>query len=184
MKKILILLSVLIAVSAMASNYPTDYCNQSVSVQHEGPLMVASVASGCFGKVVFGYKKSGLLVSSMTSKVDLVVKGICEKRGVQLQKQTVVVMGREWHGTGYMSSAMNPYKFAPDECSVGGTSGVQFRYEFAFSDGQGNWDSRGGANYHMRSLFWDGSGRQYKTNEAGDDINMKAWDIIVSEMSL
>lgn len=178
--KFLSLLLVLVGFvsNVQASNYPPDYCDQIVTIRHDGPALIANVGSGCWSAVVLGYKKWGKLADSGLNKIDAVVVGKCNRdENTVMTKTTTIVLGREWHGTGYMSAPFSPYSVLPDGCYYGPNRNLQVKVEVAFSDGRGNWDSK-----HLDHWFPVPEDQRFKTNEAGGSINFKAWNFIVSEM--
>jgi hypothetical protein len=121
-----------------------------------------------------GYKRSGILAKDSNESLDAVVTGSC---GTGSLHQTIIKLGREWHGTGYMNSPVSISSLLPQDCqSVPGQS-----LSVAFSDGKGHWDSVYGQNYNISvSQLW--SGFTYNTKEFGPDVGLEAWNIIVKSM--
>lgn len=162
---------------ALASNYPPDYCHQNVRVLHDGPGLFAHVGSGCDGMEIFGYKKSGYLAYSNPEYVDAVVVARCNDDG-RVNVKTIR-LGREWHGTGYMSEPLSFYHFIPSGCDTGA------KLEVAYT-ADGKWDSRYGYNFgHFDYGFYNDQRdiATFATHEAGwGQIVMSAWDFIVEQM--
>ena len=171
-----------VASTANASNYPPDYCHQIVRVLHQGPVLFATVASGCDGGgLVIGYKNSGYLARKGAHQLDAVITSSCQlSDGSRVTKETVVKLGREYHGTGYMSGEIDGYSLLPDNCRYG----LDAPIAVAFSDGRGDWDSQYGANYRFVSRDFNRYGKAIPTHEQSYNgkPSFKAWDIIVNEM--
>lgn len=190
--KILLVLLALAPLSSEASNYPPDYCRQRVYTTSEGPLLVGYVASGCGSSAVIGYKKSGVLAKSLDSPVALsaVITGKCtliastdkNKLGDELIYKSTIQLGREYHGTGYMSAPISLYDFAPSPCLYQGRGSVKIVLNVAFSDNQGNWDSKYGVDYqvNLREL---GAGQSYLSQDDGLGIGLDSWNFIIQKMS-
>ena len=156
------------------SNYPGNYCDQVVRTLEDGPSVYASISSGCGSQSVIGYKNSGLLAAANPDSIEAIIVAGCAEIAIT----TVVEMGREWNGTGYMSEPFNMYARVPEQCYR--SSDVYISY--AFSDGE-NWDSRFGANYgNFPSRTRDFE--VYQTGEVSHDgrPNLKVWDHIINVM--
>lgn len=163
-----------------ASNYPPDYFHQIVRAKHDGAVLFAHVGSGCNSHEVVGYKGWGKLAASNPESIDAVIKGTCQKDGNTYSKISVLVLGKEWHGNGYLSNQFETWNLQPSECW--GSRDVEL--SFAFS-ANGQWDSLDGANYVLPNWFAPSNEiKMYNTKEGNcTSVNFKAWDFIVSEMS-
>lgn len=160
--------------AVLASNYPADYCHQVVRIKHDGPGMFAHVGSGCDQGFVIGYKNSGFLAYHNPEKIDVIAVASCDN----LTKTTVIPLGKEWNGTGYMSEKLSYYSLKPNNCHKADLS-------FAFSNGQ-QWDSNGGYNYgHFGyGMYGNNDVEVFKTHQVGyGNINLRAWEIIVEAMT-
>ena len=165
----------LLSTGAVASNYPSDYCDQHVRIKHEGPALFAHVGSGCDSAEIIGYKKWGILAQGNPESIDAIIIAECEDE----TRKTVVTLGREWHGTGYMSEPLSYYSLVPRSCYS-----HKSKISLAFSDGY-QWDSKNGANYgHFGYGFYSYDFvEEHDTNEPGHGrVNFKAWDVIVEAM--
>ncbi len=177
MKTSLIVAGLALSSQALASNYPSDYCHQIVRTVHDGAALFAHVGSGCGGYEVIGYKDHGILANNNPEFIDAIVVGSCGSDS----HTSVVRVGREWHGNGYVSEGLSFYNLIPQNCDDVGQASIQV----AFS-ANGQWDSRYGRNYDFsQQIFYT---RQdvnvFKTNEVGGyGINLPAWNFIVSEMA-
>ena len=173
------LLFALPSVQASISNYPPEYVYQKVHVLHQGSALFGYVGSGILSTMVLGYKKSGSLASTAPDFIDAVVTADCPKPdGSWARKTSVVRMGKEWNGTGYMSSELDYYHFMSGGC---GYQQLE-QLHLAFSDGKGHWDSHEGQNY---LLIWNqlvNSPVSFATQEGGSTINPRAWSFIIDEM--
>jgi hypothetical protein len=167
-----------LATGADASNYPPDYCDQTVSVVHRQHALLAQVGGGCGSYLAIGYKAAGPLARGNPDFIDAVVVGECAVGTEVHRKTSVVRLGREWHGTGYMSEARSPYSFAPEACA-----GQSPTLGLAFTDGVA-WDSRDGANYlYAAGDFRGPEAAVFDTNTPGTgDINLPAWSFIIEQM--
>lgn len=163
-----------VAGAALASNYPSDYCQQRVYSINNGPSLLARVGSGCTDQLAIGYKNSGVLASSQVEEIDAVVTGSCKISS--LEKVTVVKLQKEWNGTGYMNKP-DYTSFYPQDCHRDSLKKIAV----AYSDGQGNWDSRYGDNYNatMEDFYNAGS---TLSSSYGPEIGIDAWKIIINEM--
>lgn len=167
----------LVSQSADASNYPPGYCNQNVRVLEMGPALFAHVGSGCGDHQVIGYKNSGILAAHNPDAIDAVIVGSCDENGVHHRKTSVVRLGREWHGNGYLSEAHSYSNYKPSQC-------WNAKIEVAFS-ANGNWDSLGGANYVYEGYGFYGRNdvTTFNTNEVGyGQVNLAAWAFIVDQL--
>ncbi len=141
MKRLIALGLALSSISALASNYPSDYCHANVRICEDGPAIFANIHSGCnsTGVYVIGYKKAGVLGSNLF--VDAIVNF---KYGNSQTVQLDFRVTPDWNNLGFLTSGIDLWSAtgrvnsdAPTDISI------------AFSDGHGIWDSRGGANYHF-----------------------------------
>lgn len=173
-----------LAATAMASNYPPDYTDESVIFHQDGSFLIARAGSGCGSVEVLGYKNSGYLAQFHPEKVSAYVTVTCVSNNYGNREETkrtrVIDLGREWHGNGYLSTAMQDspfdhYSFFLNQCS---TTVVQL----AFTDNMGHWDSRYGQNYTIDAdtVFANQTG--IKTGVRGCSMSFQAWDIIVGAM--
>lgn len=170
MKMIYSLIFSLSAFTALASNYPSDYCNAHVRICENGPGVVALVTSGCnSGAYVIGYKKSGILANN--SFVDAVLQ-------LNFNNSTVkkdIRITPDWHNLGFLTPQMNLWDL------VVNTGYVQINsISIAFSDGKGGWDSQSGANYNYPvGKSEDDKCYSVKTNEDFmTQVPFAAWNII------
>jgi hypothetical protein len=163
-----------VAGAALASNYPSDYCQQRIYAINNGPSLLARVGSGCTDQLAIGYKNSGVLASSQVEVIDAVVTGSCNISSAQ--KVTVVKLQKEWNGTGYMNKP-DYTSYYPQECARDSLKKIAV----AYSDGKGNWDSRYSANYNatMEDFYNVGS---ILSRSFGPEIGLDAWNIIINEM--
>jgi hypothetical protein len=163
-----------------ASNYPPDYCHQKVRVLHQGPMLFAQVASGCGSTLVMGYKKSGVLYANHKDSINAVITASCTLNGTSHSQTTTVQLGKEWHGTGYLTTDLNVDRWKPYECFYV----ANMEYAIAFVDRDGNWDSRNSENYKFRLTEVTMSENYFDTKEdATYGVNLKAWDYIIGEMA-
>lgn len=171
----------LVGSAALASGYPADYCHQVVRATHDGPVLFAHVGSGCESLEIIGYKNSGILAAEAPEAIDAVIVATCHENGTMHTRTSVVRLGREWHGTGYMSAPMHFSDFVPNVHECYGKSKVSF----AFS-ANGKWDSRDGQNYgHFGFGFYNDSREvvTHQTHQVGyGSVNLSAWDFIVGQM--
>ena len=97
-----------------------------------------------------------------------------------MRKQSVIELGREYHGTGYMSAPLDMSRFQPATCFGGWAIAI------AFSDGQGGWDSLNGANYMFSEGEFDGHNPAHahfnSQQSTYNGVNLAVWDFIVAEM--
>lgn len=130
----------LVSVSALASNYPADYCYANVRICEDGPAVFAQVSSGCnSGVYIIGYKKAGML--GQGAYVDAVAKfHMGNNAPVNLNFR----ISPDWNSLGFLTSGLSVWDFY----GMAGRGPVT-EVAIAFSDSYGNWDSRNGANYHF-----------------------------------
>lgn len=184
MKKIAVLLALALQIQvASASNYPPDYSHQTVYAIHRGPALFAHVGSGTISGDVIGYKPRGVLARSNPEFIDAIIIVNCNTSAGSASRNYVVRLGREYHGNGYLNDGtLSLQSFGYNTCFGGNIS-----FEFAFSDGRGNWDSNYGRNYPLAfDEFFDRRARVsvFPTGEGSGfgKINLKAWDFIVGQM--
>src|SRR4051812_17333020 len=110
--------------SASASNYPPSFWYQNVTVRSEGSALLAEVSSGFMSVLVLGYRYDSKAFGTNPDVVDAVIVGECRTHdGSSSSKKTVVQLGREWNGAGYLSSSLgSTLSFYPDNCFYGETS--------------------------------------------------------------
>lgn len=176
MKTALVFLGLAISSQALASGYPAGYCDQIARVSHNGPVVFAHVGSGCESLEVLGYKASGMLANGNPDFIDAVVSTICDNQ----RKTTVVRLGREWNGKGYLSSAFSVYEYLPAGCYPSSDTSIGFAFT-----ANGQWDSRFGQNYPHPRLGSNRGGNDtvFNTRQAGHGtIVLDAWHFIVNEM--
>lgn len=184
MKKILLLVAVALSSQlALASNYPSDYCDQSVVAIHEGPALFAHVGSGCLSGDVIGYKNNQVLSRSNPSYIDAIVIIGCNTGSGSATRTMTVRLGREYRGNGYVSDGNLDLRSMGYNMCFGGS----ITYQIAFSDGKNNWDSNYGRNYHINPLDFSQAGGnvvRYNTHEGSGfgKINLKAWAFIVDQL--
>ena len=176
MKMALSILAFAISSQALASNYPANYCHQVVRALHDGPALFANVSSGCGSQQVIGYEANGVLAADNPDFVDAVVVAKC---GPDI-RTSVVRLGREWHGKGYMSAGHSFYSYLPQGC-------YPFREDriYVSFSANGRWDSRYGQNYSFsgQDFYERNDVRVFETHEQGTEyVGLRAWDFIVSEM--
>lgn len=192
MKRVLFfILGALFSTVASASNYPPSAFHQTVRLIHDGPALFTHVSTGIgwMAKDLIAYQSSGYLAAFNPDTLDAVITAKCTTvNGTSASKTTTVQLGREWHGTGYMSIPLDFSHHIPANCYHNGSAAITV----AFSDGQGHWDSRFGQNYgYDRSEFNSlGSSdgrvlvlntlRSYSAGSSG--INGLAWDFILGEL--
>jgi hypothetical protein len=181
-----VLLSVVTMSVANASEYPSDYCRQSVQLENVGSagLLALSTGGGGGGGIVLGYRIRGTLASTNPNQIDALITTHCHMSdGSNVEKTTTITMGKEWSGTGYLSSGGTTEIF-PYNCyyySSNGTS-LDNNVQIAFSDRQGHWDSNYGQNYNIdyRALS---SGPSIRTNDIQcGGIGFESWGVIVNAM--
>jgi len=173
-----------LATMVLASNYPPDYCQQRAVVHVQGPALLGYVSSGCMGReYVIGYKKSGVLGTS-SEKVNVYVRGVLDTiEGREVVVEQTIPLGREWHGTGYLSAGISEYLvFGNDGHLHAAVRGVK-RIELAFNV-DGRWDSNLNKNYlfDVKNLEKDGETRKSKEMNYYGSISMDLWDFIVGKM--
>ncbi|HLE00345.1 MAG TPA: hypothetical protein VJB59_08800 [Bdellovibrionota bacterium] len=165
-----------IAGTANASNYPPDYCSPRVNVRSDGPAFLADVRSGCSStKYVIGYKASGMFRSQ--NAVDALISVRCRSyEGYEMTVSPVFIrLGREWHGTGFLSGSISEGDSIFSACRNGYVGAISIAFL-----AEGQWDSRYGANYYLDTNRTDAS---YKSNSVnGYEIPLDIWDFIVDQM--
>lgn len=190
--KVLLITSLLVPLLSKASNYPPDYCGQRVYTKSDGPLLISYVASGCGSSAAIGYKNSGVLANNpdRPDSLTAVILGRCtlveytdsNKPGDELVYKSHVRLGREYHGTGYMSAPLSLYDFLPSPCLHQGRGNAKIVLQVAVSDNRGHWDSKYGANYEidLRELV---SGPSYRSQDLGYGIGLDSWNYIIRSMT-
>lgn len=170
-----------------ASNYPPDYTYQKVYLLNMGDAaLVAHVSSGILNQYVIGYKNRGVLNQPHIEELDLVIFSTCHlQNGSKLQKTTTYTLGREWHGTGFLSAPFDLRESIPHGCPTHQAELLDI--SFAFSDRNGNWDSNTDhLNYFLfrNSKSWkESEGLVYFDTKKGiEKINLEAWTFIVNQM--
>ena len=175
MKKLLFAMTTLLSLNSFASGYPGDYCQQRVYPINNGPALLARIGSGCTDLLVIGYKNSGILAKAQYQEIDAVVTGTCSISSNV--KVTVIKLGKEWNGTGYMNNPEYATSVYPSECY-----GDRYKkLAVAFSDGKGNWDSRYGENYVATLEDFYNAGYILSKNY-GPYPGLDTWKIIINEM--
>jgi hypothetical protein len=181
-KSFLFLAVSLFAAGAQVARADSD---QVVRVHHDGPALFAHVDNAGESNTVIAYKSWGYLAASHPVSLNAVVSGSCRLRDNHIVKKlSVVKLGREWNGTGYMSPALDVYELLPEICLTAAYPDHEdFKYDVAFSDEQGHWDSKYGANYSVDPMIpsdqitasFDGDGQE-------PAISPRAWNFIVDQM--
>ncbi|MBI4405612.1 MAG: hypothetical protein HY537_15730 [Deltaproteobacteria bacterium] len=172
---------------ALASPYPPDYGHQTVRTLSRGPALFAHVGSGIISADIIGYRNSGTLAkhTPKPAYIDAVVTTECERQvgssKEKITKNTVIKLGLEWHGTGYMSPPHSYYNYVVDMCPQNSLVKV------AFTDGH-DWDNNNKEDYRYRGMAFrapdpiNNGVTEDKLHEGDYQINLKAWDIIVKKM--
>jgi hypothetical protein len=176
MKKLIALAAALTACTTFASNYPPDYCNATVWICKDGPGVVAQISSGCnTGIYVIGYKKSGSLGNN--SSLDAVVKF---DFGNSANLMRTFQLTPDWQHLGLMTS---PIDLGGIIRQVG--NGSPTAVSVAFSNGNGDWDSKGGANYYYpMSAHESPNCYTVRTSEPYfSEVPFVAWDVVNEAMS-
>jgi len=175
MRNMLLISLFFVSSVVMASNYPPDYCHQVASVDVFGPAVVSKVASGCMTPIyIIGYKKSGMFGARPV--LEAVITATCKydsDREAEFRETNTVTLGKEWHGTGFMSHAIRSYEFC-------GYSAYLVKLEIAFTPDRGEWDSRYGANYNFD--FRGGNWTHQKFYATGDEVVEPVWNFIIGFM--
>lgn len=165
-----------------AGDYPAPEAPpQKVYVLHRGAALLAHVVSDQVNADVVAYKASGYLAQRRPESIDAVITARCPLSAEA--KTTVIKLGPELHGTGFMSApldlrTLSPAGEGPMGCPVRGDTPLQI----SFSDGAGRWDPAGYNDivFSLYDFFQSRSIRQVPGN--GEGVNELAWDYIVSEM--
>jgi hypothetical protein len=164
------------------ADYPSPEAPpQKVYVLHRGAALLAHVASERLTTDVIGYKASGYLAQRRPEAIDAVITARCPAS--EQAKTTVIKLGPELHGTGYMSGPLDlrtlfPAGEGPQGCPVRSDTPLQV----SFSDGAGRWDPAGYNDiiFSLYEFFQSRSIRQVPGE--GEGVNVAAWDYIVNEM--
>ncbi len=179
----------LMSVGAQASQYPPEFFHQVVRMMHltsdngAKPAFLAIVASGSSNQTVIGYKKSGSLAQYQPDYIDAVVIARCETSpGEVFTRTSVVRVGREWSGNGYLSAPINTYALLSG-CPLGKQSSLAL----AFSDHNGHWDSQYGKNYSLNfNDFYGPTATVFNSEEAGpygnETPNDKIWNFLINAL--
>lgn len=174
---------------AQASQYPPEFFHQMVRVIHltndEGakPAFIATVANGNGSQIVIGYKNTGSLSNYKPDYIDAVVIARCETGpGEVFTRTSVVRVGHEWSGNGYLSAPVNTYALLSG-CPIG----KQTSLALAFSDHNGHWDSQGGKNYSINfNDFYGPTAMVFNSQEAGlngsEVPNDKVWNFLIDAL--
>jgi hypothetical protein len=175
---LLSLVTTFISFGAAASDYPADYCQQRVHVVNDGASLIARVGSGCTDLLVIGYKNSGVLATNDVQEIDAVVTGSCS--GSWEKRTTVIKLGKEWNGAGYVNKpSYEKSSVLPGSC-YRDTSAI---ISVAYSDRKGNWDSRYGQNYNVKSTdLYSTATKTILSPNYGPEIGLDSWKIIVNEL--
>lgn len=161
------------------SNYPQDYTYQKVHVLSKGPAVVATVESGVLDqRLIIGYRKNGILGGA--DKLSAVVKvAYYSGDGAIKVSQRVIEIGKEWHGTGFITPGMLHHNYINLVDGLG-FRGIQ-RIEIAFFAGP-QWDSNYGANYTVTPAELAASKAQYVSGPAASEVDASSWDFIISQL--
>ena len=198
MKKIALLLAVIssFGTAAMASNYPSDYMNQSAVAIAAGPAVLAEVSSAQSNyKYVIGYKKSGILAGK-ADHVDAYVKisyklipfngGGGYVNSMTAERQ--IKLMPEWNGTGYISGELAQYSsygtdgllFLPSQALTYNRLEIE-KIELAFNV-NGQWDSNNSVNYYILTNTLYRAGERFRSGYASQAIAIDTWNFIVGMM--
>ncbi|MDA8130611.1 MAG: hypothetical protein M0011_03795 [Elusimicrobia bacterium] len=163
------------------SNYPVDYGYQKVHLVNRGPAVLATVGSGMMDtRLIIGYKKSGVLggAEKITARVMVSYYGGDGRTKLSTRD---VELGKEWHGTGFMTPAMIHQDYITLSDNLG-FRGIQ-KIELAFFAG-GQWDSNYGSNYTVYMNDLSNSGIQYSNPgwAGSNEVAPQCWDFIVAQM--
>jgi hypothetical protein len=172
--------------TSLSSTAWASHSNQIVRLMHNGPLLYAQIETGAYSQQIIAYKTSGDLAQGNPVSIDALLIGSCRTGdGDSVVLMTTVQLGREWHGTGYMSMPLSIKNHFPTVCHYR----KDWQLQIAFFDPQGRWDSRYGENYEIRSSYiW---GPDYRTIvfdtqkpefPGSRSINEDAWKFIVDQM--
>ncbi|MDA8130622.1 MAG: hypothetical protein M0011_03850 [Elusimicrobia bacterium] len=163
------------------SNYPVDYGYQKVHVVNRGPAVLATVGSGMMDtRLIIGYKKSGILggAEKITARVMVSYYGGDGRTKLSTRD---IELGKEWHGTGFMTPAMihENYITLADNLGFRGIQKIELAF---FANGQ--WDSNYDNNYTVDMNELSSSGIQYSNPgwAGSDDVAPACWDFIVGQM--
>jgi hypothetical protein len=166
--------------SVFAGRYSPEDFYQTVHFLNEGPAVMIAVENDFSGsQFVLAYKNSGYLTQPDMGSIDAVIVTKCDGKS----HSSTVTLGKEWHGTGYMSAPFLE-TYIDEKCLLGSSWDV----EIAFVDQNGVWDSKSGSNYHFSKWKLLQSEVVYHTNQGPDpdrsffEINLAAWDFIIAQM--
>ncbi len=170
--------------TAFASNYPPDYAYQTASALHDGAALFVHVGSGCDSADLFGYNKTGPLAQMNPEKIEAVVTAECRtSNGDTTKRVSVITLGKEWRGAGYLSPAFSFYSLLPNNCES-----LDQELRVAFS-ANGLWDSLGGNDYRINYGFYKGvNGRRLEVFHTGmsggcNNIVMPIWDFVANQLN-
>ncbi len=176
MKKLIVMAALMFVTAGIgnASNYAPDYTWQTARVVAKGPAIVARVKSNVMSeKFVIGYKKSGILAGH--DVINAVVRVVYNDNRIT---ESVISIGKEWNGTGFMTHSMNGY----------GLTGTYYyekiiRIELAFFVGE-QWDSNYGNNYVVNFEDFYGNAAVFTSNNDSysNEIDGYCWNFIVDQM--
>lgn len=177
------LLSLYFVQGAVASNYPPQFYHQFLTMKRVGSILQSRVANGFFRADFISYSRLGVLAANNPESLDAVLTFKCESYlGSQIQGTSVIKLGREWSGLGYMSAPFEVISMAPPECRT--DYDHLNSYQLAISDGRGNWDSNYGHNYDMPAYL--GSGDLSSSVDLGysaePKVLPKGYELIKAEM--
>lgn len=170
MKVLLLFIVIIISCLAHAENY----YDQRVGVEVYGPALVASVSGGRITtQYIFGYKKSGIFGNR--EYVDAVITATCKtKEGREISREThTITLGKEWQGTGFMSTALPAYNFC-------GHFAYLSKIDVAFTS-FGEWDSRLGYNFNF-FLHSGVFGNRIIFPAYNHEITDQSWNYIIDFM--
>lgn len=169
------------ALNAHASRFPLEASPQKTYVIHRGAALLAHVESTVLSRDVIGYKGSGFLAQRSPETLEAVVTARCSNS--DQARTTMIRLGREWHGTGYMSAPLDfrtlfPVVPGPEGCVVRGDTPLQI----AFSDGGGRWDPAGYNDIIFSPSEFYSSRTVYESTVPGADISNDTWEYLVGQM--
>lgn len=200
MKSLALLFIMLISFANLAKGQPLtspsrDYdCNQKVYIRHLNAGLFGYVSQVCdhfqqgnllLGQFVLGYKNTGRLAVNNPDKILATVTLGCRAHNGAVYPHSVnVTLGREWHGTGYMSSPLTFHK-------LGCGSAIDDIVKITFKSPGNQAENDQFVNYTVGTGFYN----VFVTNElVGKNwedrkyavpsgiIGLEAWDHIISEM--
>ena len=171
------------AVTVQASGYPPEFYASRTYAQRNGPAVFAKSAKMGQQTFAIGYRKDGMLGASQ-KVVAIVTSCYMEEYAHSAWREkcsgpVTVELGREWNGTGFMSTPLNSGSLT----GYNGQSVNITRVEIAFSDGV-RWDSVYGRNYKFSieemqrgPVFTSSQNSSYNSH-----ISTDAWNYILDLM--